>query len=142
MAWGNAGNVVTTNLDAGTDDPSLARADLKAALDELSAVIGGRGTASGVASLDTGTKIPNTQLPNTIVSSVGNDLTLDPDTDRVNIENLCNLNPQTVAELNAVSSPVEGDVAYCSNGNSGSKCLAVYDGSNWKVVALGSTIST
>lgn len=67
MAWGNAGNVITTNLDAGTDSPASARADIKAALDELTAVINGRGAVSGVASLDSTSKIPSAQLPASIV---------------------------------------------------------------------------
>jgi hypothetical protein len=141
MSWGDSGNVVTTNLDSDADDPSLARADLKEALDELVAVIDGRGAASGVASLGTDTKVPNTQLPDELISSSTQNLILNPDTDRVAIENIINLNPQTVAELTALSA-VEGDVAYCSNGDSGSKCIAIYNGTDWKVVSLGATIST
>lgn len=141
MAWGNAANIVTTNLDNDADDPSLARADLKGALDELSAVINGRNSTSGVAGLDSNGLVPNTILPNTIISSVGNDLTLDPDTDKVALQHILNLNPQTVTELNARSDQAAGDVAYCSNGDAGSACIAVYDGSNWTVVSLGSTIS-
>lgn len=141
MAWGNAGNVITTNLDNDADDPSLARADLEAALNELKAVINGRNTTNGVAGLDTNGLIPNTVLPNTIISSVGNDLTLDPDTDKVLIQDIINLNPQTVAQLNARTDAAEGDVAYCSDGDAGSKCVAVYNGTNWVVVSLGSAIS-
>lgn len=141
MSWGDSGNVVTTNLDSDADDPSLARADLKGALDELVAVIDGRGAASGVASLDTSTKVPNTQLPDELISSSTQNLILNPDTDRVAIENIINLNPQTVAELTALSA-VEGDAAYCSNGDAGSKCIAIYNGTDWKVVSLGATIST
>lgn len=141
MAWGNAGNVITTNLDNDADDPSLARADLEAALNELKSVINGRNTTSGVAGLDTNGLIPNTVLPNTIISSVGNDLTLDPDTDKVLIQDIINLNPQTVAQLNARTDAAEGDVAYCSDGDAGSKCVAVYNGTNWVVVSLGSAIS-
>ena len=141
MAWGNAGNVITTNLDNDADDPSLARADLEAALNELKAVINGRNTTNGVAGLDTNGLIPNTVLPNTIISSVGNDLTLDPDTDKVLIQDIINLNPQTVAQLNARTDAAEGDVAYCSDGDAGSKCIAVYNGTNWVVVSLGSAIS-
>ena len=33
MAWANSSNIVTTNLDAGTDSPAASRPDLKAALD-------------------------------------------------------------------------------------------------------------
>jgi len=141
MAWGNAGNVITTNVDSASDDPSLAREDIYNAMLELQAVINGRGSASGVASLDASSLVPAAQLPNTIESSVGNNLILAPDTTRVAIQDIINLNPKTVTELNALSA-IQGDVAYCSDGDAGSKCIAVYDGSAWKVVGLGSTIST
>ena len=141
MAWGDSTNIVTTNLDAGTDTPAAARPDLKAALDELTLVINGRAQASGVAPLDASSKILATYLPNELNSSSGTALTLDPATGKVNIEEVVNLAPQTLAQLNARTDKAEGDVAYCSNGNAGSKTVAVYDGSNWKVVALGATIS-
>lgn len=32
-------------------------------------------------------------------------------------------------------------LVYCLNGSAGSKCLAVSDGTNWKVVAMGATVS-
>lgn len=35
-------------------------------------------------------------------------------------------------------SPVAGQVGYCSDGDSGSPCLSVADGSNWKVIQHGS----
>lgn len=140
MAWGTIGNVTTTHLDSASDDPSQARVELYNALVELQAVINGRGSASGVASLDSNTRIPNTQLPNTIISSTGTNLTLSPDQGRVSVNDILLLNPKTVTELNALTG-VEGDIAYCSNGDAGSKCIAVYDGSNWKVISLGSTIS-
>lgn len=141
MTWGVSSNVVQTNLNASTDDPNLARADLNAALTELIAVIDGRGAASGVASLDASSKILAGELPDEINSSVGNNLILDPDTTRVAIQDIINLNARSVAELNALTA-IEGDVAYCSDGDSGSKCIAVYNGTDWKVVSLGSTIST
>ena len=75
MAWpANANNISTTNLDAGTDNPATARADLKAALDEITNLINGRNEASGVAGLDASSKITNTQLPDTIISSSSTDL--------------------------------------------------------------------
>jgi len=142
MAWATVGNVTNTHLDNAADDPSQARAELNSAILELQNVINGRGTSNGVASLDGNTKIPSAQLPDEINSSSGQNLVLDPNTDRVSVENLVNLNPQTTAQLEAIASPAEGDVAYCSDGDTGSKCLAVYDGSNWKVSSLGSTISS
>lgn len=62
MAW-PTGTVSTTNLDAPTDDPSQARADLKTAVDKLNEAIGARGAANGVASLDGTTKVPAAQIP-------------------------------------------------------------------------------
>tara|TARA_R110000782_G_scaffold15263_1_gene44703 strand:+ start:140 stop:571 length:432 start_codon:yes stop_codon:yes gene_type:complete len=141
MAWANVANVTNTHLDAATDDPSQARAELNASTLELQNVINGRGTSNGVASLDGTTKVPSAQLPDELNSSSGQNLTLDPNTDRVAIENIINLFPLTVTQVNAIGSPAEGDVVYTTNGDAGAKCLAVYDGSNWKVVALGATIS-
>ena len=141
MAWITTGNISTANLDADTDSPLSARPDLKAALDELIVAGNARGQADGVASLDSSTLVPNTQLPNTLISSGSNNLTLDPGSGKVAIQDVLNLNPRTVTQLNALTS-AEGDIAYCSNGNAGSKTIAVYDGSNWKVVALGATIAT
>jgi len=141
MAWGTSTNVITTNLDSGTDSPAAARADIKSAFDELKEVIDGRNTANGVAGLDASQKITISQIPDELNSSSGVNLTLDPNTGKVNLEEILNLAPQTVTQLNARSDQAEGDVAYCSNGDAGSKCIAIYDGSNWKVVSLGATIS-
>ena len=38
MGWATSSNVDTGNLDSGTDSPAAARADIKAAFDELKAV--------------------------------------------------------------------------------------------------------
>ena len=140
MAWITNSNISTANLDADTDSPLSARPDIKAALDELIVAGNARGAANGVASLDGDTLVPNTQLPNTLISSGSNNLTLDPGSGKVAIQDILNLNPKTVAQLNALTS-AEGDVAYVSN-DTGGKALAVYDGSNWKKLTLGGTIST
>ena len=142
MAWANSSNVSTTNLDAGTDSPAAARGDLKAAMDELILVIDGRGQANGVAPLNASSKILATYLPDELNTTAATDLTLDPSTDKVNIEHIINLNAQTVAELNARTDQTAGDIAYCSDGDAGSACIAVYNGTDWKAVSLGATIST
>lgn len=149
MAWGNSGNIDTTNLDAGTDSPALARADLKAALDELTAVINGRGTSNGVASLNANNKILTSELPNTITSDTDTDLTLDPNTDKVNIQHILNLNPQTTSQLQSRSDIAQGDIAFCSDGDAGSECIAVAVAEDdsagnpvWKVVSIGTFISS
>lgn len=143
MAWANSSNIITTNLDSGTDSPAAARADIKAALDELTLVINGRGQANGVAPLNASSKIAATYLPNELNTSTGVNLTLDPDTGKVNIEEIVNLAPQTVAQLNARSDQATGDVAYCSDGggdSAGVGCLAVWDGNDWRAVQLGSVL--
>ena len=142
MAWAIVGNVTTTHLDSASDDPSQARVELYNALLELQKVINGRNTSNGVAGLDATTKIGGAFLPNTIVSDVSTNLTLQPTTGKVVLEDILALTPQTVAELNARTDQAEGDVAYCSDGDAGSKCVAIYNGTDWKVVSLGSTIST
>ena len=140
MAWATAGNVITTNLDAGTDTPAAARPNLKAALDELIIVINGRAQASGVAPLNSSTKIDATYLPDELNSSTSTDLTLDPATGKVKIEEILNLSPQTVAQLNARTDKANGDVAFCSDGgedSAGVGCVAVFDGTDWRAIQLG-----
>lgn len=147
MGWGNAGNVSTTNLDNANDDPSLARNDLYLALIELAAVINGRDTSNGVCPLDASSLVPNTKLPNTLISSSANDLTLTPNTGRVTVNDILKLNPQTVNDLENLTVQA-GDIAYCSNGDAGSPCLAVSLGitdssglAEWYRISLGSLIS-
>lgn len=48
----------------------------------------------------------------------------------------------TVAQATALTNVVAGQTIYVTNGDSGNPCLAVYNGSAWKRVSLGATIST
>ncbi len=50
----------------------------------------------------------------------------------------------TVAELNAnyPAASYTGAIVYCTNGNGGTACLAVSNGTSWLRVALGAAIST
>ena len=141
MTWGTVGNVTTTNLNSGTDDPSQARVEIYNALVELQNVILGRGAANGVASLNSSLKIPSAQLPDTITSSTGQPLLLAPASGRVTVQDIFKLTPKSTAELTALTA-FEGDIAYCSDGDAGSKCIAVYDGSDWLTITLGSAIAT
>jgi hypothetical protein len=137
MTWATAGNITTEHLNAGTDSPASAREEIKSALDELTNVANGLGQPGGAAKIDATT---SKVIANSGIQS-STDITLTPASGfSVDIENILNLKPQTVAELNALTSS-EGDVAYVSN-DSGGKALAVYDGSNWKKITLGGTIGT
>ena len=132
MTWGTAGNVDTTNLDAGTDSPAAARADLKTALDELKNVINGRGAASGVAPLNASSKIDATYIGDELNSSSSTDLTLDPDTNVVVVEDIIKLNPRTTAQLNAQANLVDGMVAFASDGDSTAGAPVFYSGGHWR----------
>lgn len=133
MAWPTT--VTTTNLDSDTDSPYLARPEIYATAVAVNDIIASRAAASGIASLDATTKVPTAQLPIAMTTQ-----TFQPSTTRVTFENIIRLTPQTVSELTALTGSA-GDVAYCSNGDAGSPCLAVFDGTDWLRVSLGAAIS-
>lgn len=142
MAFPTGVTIPVSNVNDATDNPGDARADIKTTFDYIQDIVDSYDSASGIAALDAGGKLANTKLPDTIVSSAGTNLTLDPNTDIVKINNILELTPVTVATLTGLTG-VEGQVAYCENGDSGSPCIAVYTGSNWKVVTITATnIST
>jgi len=138
MTWATAGNLTTENLNSGSDSPAAARTEIKAAIDELTNVANGLNTAGGAAKLDaTTTKV----IANLGIQST-QDLILTPGSGySVNIQDVLNLNPKTTAELEALTS-AEGDIAYCSDGDTGSKCFAVYNGTNWLRISLGTAIAS
>ena len=140
----NANNIVVTNLSAGTDDPSQARANLKAALDEITNIINARGEASGIASLDSNTLIPAAQIPNELNSSSGQNLTLDPATGIVVVEDIIKLNPRTKSQLNATSNLADGMIAFASDVDRDSAgadgCLVLFVDGFWRKVSDNSII--
>lgn len=131
--------ITTTNLDSGTDDPSLARADIYNAVVALNTIISEAGQALGCALLNSSGQIPTANMPNTII--VSGDMTLQSATTKIVIQDVLRLGSFTTADVNLIASPAAGEIVYCTDGNTGSPCLAVYDGSAWKRVALGATIS-
>ena len=140
MAWPTI-TITTANLSTSTATPAAARADLYAAVTAVNDMIDGVDVANGVAGLDASAKLAASVLPNTITSTVSTDLTLAPSTTRVVIQDIINLAERSTAQLTSLTAEV-GDVAYCSDGDAGSPCLAVYTGSNWLRIALGSAIAT
>lgn len=63
MAWPTTPSYTNANVDSPADNPSLARADISAAMTDLSNVIAGRNQANGVAPLDASSKIPVANIP-------------------------------------------------------------------------------
>ena len=143
MAWpANANNISTGNLDSGTDNPASARSDLKAALDEITNIINGRNQASGVAGLDSSSKIANTQLPDTIISSSSTALTITPNTGALNINSVIKLNPQTRAQLYARGDLADGMVGMASNGDSTVDTPVYYAGGVWRYFSDNSEVAS
>lgn len=141
MAWPtNSSNIDTSNLDAGTKNPASARANLKTALDELANVIDGRNQASGVAGLDSSSKISNTQLPDTIISSASTALTITPNTGLLNVNSVMKLNPQSRSDLYARTDLADGMIAIASDGDSTMDTPVFYAGGVWRYFSDNSEV--
>lgn len=136
MTWGDSSNISTDNLNNAGDSPAAARSDLKDALDELTNVINGLGTAGGAAKLDAATTkvIANSGIQATA------DLTLTPTSQVVKVQNVLNLAPTAYGDL---PSPSAGDVAFLTTDGAGaSKNKPIYStGSGWKYFNDDSTVA-
>lgn len=62
MTWPTT-TIITTQMDASSDDPSQARAEIKKMADNVNDMKDARGAAGGIASLDGGGKVPAAELP-------------------------------------------------------------------------------
>lgn len=140
-AFPSSGTVDTQYLDDATDSPASARVSLKDALDLVQDIIDSYDSASGIAALDASGLIVNTKLPDTLQSSSGNNLTLNPNTGTVKINNIIELTPRTTAQLTALT-VAEGTIAVCTDGDAGSDCLAVYANAQWNKIAFDGVLGT
>ena len=70
MAWPTV-NIDITHMDAGTDSPATARADIKQMADNVNGIKDARGSANGVAPLDGGSQVPAANLPITPANKGG-----------------------------------------------------------------------
>jgi len=132
------GTVISTaNLDSPDDDPSLARADLYAAVQALNQLIASQNIASGVLVLDGSGKVAGAYLPGTYAVTGG--ITLQPSSGVVSLQRVLRLQQTVVEDLGTVTgtaSPSAGDLVFLTNGDAGQPCLACYDGTKWCVVRL------
>ncbi len=140
MTWGDNSNISTDNLNNAGDSPASARADLKAALDEISNIINGLNTAGGAAKLDaTTTKV----IANSCIQA-SSDLTLTPTSEMVKVQNFINLAP--VAYANLPGSPANGDVAFLTTDGAGTpkNKLVYYETTNnrWNYVVDDALVAT
>ena len=140
MAWPtNIDNTFTGNASANISD---ARSELNDNILATNDIIDSRGEPNGIAALNANGKLTTAELPTTYATTANQALTLNPDNDRVNIQKMVNLTPQSTTEIENFPNPLNGDVAFCIDGDAGSPCVAVYDGTNWTRISLGAAIST
>jgi len=132
------GTVISTaNLDSTDDDPSLARVDLYNAVVALNQLIASVNAANGVLSLDGSAKVPASNLPSTF-SATGNQV-ISPSTGVVSIQKVLRLAQIVTADLGTAlgtTSPSAGDICYLTDGDAGTPCVAVYDGTKWRVIRM------
>ena len=132
--------ISTTNLDSAADNPSSARADLLQAVQSLNSIISEANTAGGVVTLDSNSRVVTSAMPTTI--AVTGTQIIQPSTGFVNIRDVLRLTAQPKSDIDLITGMVAGDIAYCTDGATGSPCLAVYNGTNWLRVVFGAAIAT
>lgn len=140
MAFPTGTTIPTSNLDAGTDSPASARADLLAAVEALNDIIASANDDNGVLVLTGSGKIPASVFPPQITLSTGVQI-INPVDGVVNIRDVLRLQPQLTADIEAIASPETGDLAYASDGDGGDPCLAFYNGTDWVRISVGAAIS-
>ena len=142
MTFPTGTTISTANVDSPDDDPSLARSDIQSAFVALNAVIASANTALGVLLLDSSGLIPGSVMPASYTTSTGS-ISLQPANGVVNLNKVLRLTQIVTADLGTVTgttAPSAGDLVFLTNGDAGSPCLAVYDGSAWRVVRLMTTV--
>lgn len=142
MTFPTGTTISTANLDSPDDDPSLARVDLYNLAVAVNDIIASANAAQGVLILDAGGKIAGSLLPATFTTTAGN-LAFQPNSGVVSIQKVLRLSQIVTADLGTVqgtATPSAGDICYLTDGDAGQPCLAVYNGSAWKVVRLSMTV--
>jgi len=87
-------------------------------------------------------QITATTTVTSITNGTGNSITVDNNgIAQFSTIHSLQLPTYTVTEANALTNTSAGQMIYVSNGNGGSPCLAVYNGSNWQQVRFDGTIS-
>jgi len=136
------GTVISTdNVDSPDDDPSLARGDIYNLIVAVNQLIASVNAASGVLSLDAGAKISTSFIPGTI--SVTGDQTISPTNGIISLRNVLRMRQIQFVQLGSMAgttSPTSGDIVYLTDGDAGNPCLAVYNGSQWRTIRLGTLV--
>lgn len=129
--------VSTANLDSGTDSPALARADILDAIQKLNTIITEAGLANGVCVLTGSGKIPGSAVPAQITLASGVQV-INPTDGIVNIRDVLRLQQMATVDILALASPLAGDIAFATDGDSTAPALCIYDGTDWRTLSLSS----
>lgn len=127
--------IPTNNLDSATAKPSDARADILLAVETINTIVADADGPYGVPVLDGAGQIQSSQLP--AQYSPGDDLVLSPTTAIVKIQDVLRLQIMPKANVLALTGSVVGDLVLAADDLTGANPkLAMFDGTNWKYVAL------
>jgi hypothetical protein len=129
--------VNTTNLDASTDSPASARADILDAVQKLNTIIAEAGLANGVLVLTGSGKLPSSTIPTQITLNSGVQV-INPVSGIVNIRDVLRLQQMTTVDILALATPQAGDIAFATDGDSTAPALCIYDGDDWRTLDLSS----
>lgn len=137
MTFPTGTQISTANVSSGDGDPSLARVDIYNLITAFNQLVASKNLANGVFVLDGSGKITSAYLPSNY--SVTGTVNIIPSTGVVSLNNVLRLTQIYTADLGTetgTASPVAGDCCYLVDGDAGSPCLGVYDGTQWRVVRL------
>jgi hypothetical protein len=143
MTFPTGTQISTANVSSPSSDPSLARQDIYDLITAVNSIIASYNAAQGVLVLDGSAKVSTAYLP--AVLTVTGDLSLQPSTGVVSLQNVLRLAQIYTVSLGSVSgttSPQAGDMCYLVDGDRGNPCLAVYNGTAWKIVRLATTVGS
>ena len=133
MAFPTGVVVPTTNLSTAAGDPSLARAELFTGITAVNDIISSANQASGIAMLSATGLYDGTKLPTTITATN----VMAPSSGRLNLQDIIRLTTITATDLTALTGNALGDIAISSDAAGGNAAICLYDGTNWRYLAMG-----
>jgi len=136
------GTVISTDNVASADsDPSLARVDIYNLITAVNQLIASVNAANGVLSLNASGVVDTAYIPGTI--SVTGNQTISPSSGVVSLRNVLRLRQIQFIQLGSLAgtdSAQGGDLVYLTDGDGGRPCIAVYDGTYWRILRLGTQV--
>lgn len=137
MTFPTGTTISTANLDSATDSPASARADLLATVNAVNSIIASENTANGVCVLNASGKLPSSTIPAQITLASGVQV-INPTDGIVNIRDVLRLQQMSTTDILNLATPVAGDIAFATDGDSTAPALCIYDGDDWRTLNLSS----